>query len=120
MEITISFLFGNAQLIDAVGVALQDVLLKVPGIGPGVVFCILQGHGGAFAVAVATFFFFLPASRCPALKQVVEPVAPAVVEEFFEDGFYNRYWKRTVGFFFPRAIVWKVMSGPAVRIEEAG
>ena len=120
LGIITSSAFGNPQLIDAAGITLQDALLEIAGIRAGVVFCILKGHGVAFAVAVAAFFFFLPSFRGPALQEVIEPVTPTVVEELFQDRFNNRFRKWSVGFFFPRAIMREVMCGPVVRIEETG
>ena len=72
------------QLIEAAVVALEDGLLEVFGVGAGEVFVVLEGHAVTFYVAVAALFFFLPAPVGPALEEVVEAVAPAIVEEFFE------------------------------------
>ena len=87
------------EFVEAAVVAIEDRLLKVFGVGTGEVFPVPEGHLVSFYVAVAALFFFLPAPAGPALEQVIEAVAPAIVEQFFEGGLDEGCGNGARGFF---------------------
>ena len=81
-------------------------------------FFILQGHAVSFIVAVAALFFFLPAAAGPALKEVVEAIAPAVVEQFFQCCLKYGGGDGSFCFFLAGSIVGEVVGCPVVGVEE--
>ena len=94
------------------------MLLEVFGIWSGEVFVILQGHAVPFFVAVTALFLFLPAAVGPVLKEVVEAIAPAVVEQVFEGCLKEGGGDGSFCFFLTVPIVWKIVGCPVIGIEE--
>ena len=83
-------------------------------------FFILKGHAVPFFVAVAALFFFLPAAAGPALEEVVEAIAPAVVEQVFQCCLKEGSGDGAFCFFLACSIVGKVVGCPVVGVEESG
>src|SRR5262249_8974835 len=99
-------------------ILVEYSLLEDLGIGPAVMTGTLQTHGVALHIDIAALRLPLPATIGNPPEIRVEPVAEPPVQQPFGQPFQPR--RPIVFLASPRTvmIVWKVISGPAIGLEE--
>ena len=81
---------GGGEFADFSVIAVDNFLLKVLGIGAGIMFSALEAHFDTAHVQIAALFFGFPAACGEIAQVIIEVVADAVIQEPFGATFDQR------------------------------
>jgi len=81
---------GGDEFFHFAVIAVENFLLKIFGIGAGIMFSALQAHFDTPHVQVASLFFDFPAAGGEVTQVIIEVVADAVIQEPFGATFEQR------------------------------